>query len=621
MDTAIDETKGRSARMYYRHSGLNKSTGGKYVEFNKKSISPCLSVLVISLLANLFFVSIAFAYDIAEIEDLLSKPSNSIQDRSEQYSDVEYGQHDSLLASLPFSNNLAKLLPTTNVTSAYAYRGVVIVDNYAYVTSRDGGYLLVYKLDSIRKAPAYLGNVYQISFLPINGSATTIARKGNYLYVGGDRGISVINITNRQSPQLVRTLNHPAYRSLKVIGNYLIASDYQSAIFDVLNPSAPLYLNTFGDHTDATIYKTTLYAGEWLTSQGVRIYDVSDIYNIKELAFIPFTGDVLHVEVMNNRLFALASQDNTSTSFLYSFSLAKPVNPVILDILQLNDFGRAFGITTSFCVVGSFSASVVDITDPKAMNVIGTVNGLSGTVDGFPYDVSISGNLLLLAGQRYVLAARGKYTYPVDGIRYSSCPVDSGSVYNAANAATWYTMVWGGRYSGSAQTRCEGSGGHPGVDIIPRTATSKNIKAIGDAKVIERNFLSGYGNYIILEHTNDPKYGTFYSIYLHLSSIDSSVQEGKNVVGGQQIGIMGNTGGNWGVHLHFQIDKTWHPVKDKNGNTLYYKPYWTKYKSDTGTLRNYPAGDDSALSATELSDAFLRVQQNTINPIELIREW
>ncbi len=221
----------------------------------------------------------------------------------------------------------------------------------------------------------------------------------------------------------------------------------------------------------------------------------------------------------------------------------------------------------------------------------------------------------------YFNVVRRTRTYPVDGIRFSSCPVDGGSDFDTNNPASWYTMVWGGKYSGNAPTRCEGSGGHPGVDIVPRTGTAKNIIAIGDAKVIESRNGSGFGNYIILEHTKYPEYGTFYSIYGHLASIDSKVVKGKDVIAGQQIGIMGNTGGDWGVHLHFQIDRSLH-----NSGT-YYTPYWTQYTSDEGNLKAYPAGlkpdvsvDDSDLSLAELSDAFKMVQYNTINPIKLIDE-
>ena len=217
------------------------------------------------------------------------------------------------------------------------------------------------------------------------------------------------------------------------------------------------------------------------------------------------------------------------------------------------------------------------------------------------------------------------YSYPVDGIEYVTCPVDSGTAYDPNNPSTWYTMVWTGKYTGNAQDRCEGSGGHPGVDIVPRTQEAYNIKAIGDATVIERIYLNDWGNCIILEHNNDPTYGTFYSIYAHLASIDSSVQEGQPVKRGQKIGTMGCTGSACqGTHLHFQLDKYLFPVTNKKGDILYYKPYWptyTKYTKDwkNWSPKSYPA-NDSKLTIEELLEVSENVMFYTINPIWFIEQ-
>ena len=42
------------------------------------------------------------------------------------------------------TKTIAKLIPTN--ASASAYRGVIVFDNYAYITSRDGNFLLVFKI-------------------------------------------------------------------------------------------------------------------------------------------------------------------------------------------------------------------------------------------------------------------------------------------------------------------------------------------------------------------------------------------------------------------------------------------------------------------------------------------
>ena len=80
-----------------------------------------------------------------------------------------------------------------------------------------------------------------------------------------------------------------------------------------------------------------------------------------------------------------------------------------------------------------------------------------------------------------------------------------------------HTLWYGSKYSGSSNNRCEGSGGHPGVDIRGVSQLSKIVRSIGKGTVIEKNYSSGFGNYLIIQH-DDRDYGKFYSVYGHLKS-------------------------------------------------------------------------------------------------------
>jgi murein DD-endopeptidase MepM/ murein hydrolase activator NlpD len=213
-----------------------------------------------------------------------------------------------------------------------------------------------------------------------------------------------------------------------------------------------------------------------------------------------------------------------------------------------------------------------------------------------------------------------QYSYPVEGISYSSCPVDSGTNFDPDNPATWFTMVWTGRYSGNADSRCEGTGGHPGVDIVPRTEAAYQIRAMASGTVIEKNFLSGYGNYVIIEHKDLPVYGTVYSLYMHLASVDAAIEEGNSVEARQQIGLMGATGGRYGVHLHFQIDIALNPVRNKKGIVQYYKPFWPQYTSGRNHA-DYPTDQakESRLTDVQLKEAADNVRANTLNPVLVVK--
>lgn len=91
---------------------------------------------------------------------------------------------------------------------------------------------------------------------------------------------------------------------------------------------------------------------------------------------------------------------------------------------------------------------------------------------------------------------------------------------------------------------------HKGVDII---SESLNIICVADGTVVDcatgKN--SGIGNYVAIQHE-----GGWVSLYYHLASYD--VEIGDSVKKGQKIAIMGNTGGNYGVHLHFMTCDNWY---------------------------------------------------------------
>lgn len=106
---------------------------------------------------------------------------------------------------------------------------------------------------------------------------------------------------------------------------------------------------------------------------------------------------------------------------------------------------------------------------------------------------------------------------------------------------------------------------HKGVDII---SSSLNILAVADGTVVDcatgRN--SGVGNYVAIQHG-----GGWVSLYYHLASYD--VEIGDTVKKGQKFAIMGNTGGNYGVHLHFMTCDNWYGGIWATQNTHHTPPH------------------------------------------------
>lgn len=91
---------------------------------------------------------------------------------------------------------------------------------------------------------------------------------------------------------------------------------------------------------------------------------------------------------------------------------------------------------------------------------------------------------------------------------------------------------------------------HQGVDLASKTPGLKvPVYASASGKVSCAKVVGSYGNSVRIVHTIQGK--TYETNYAHLDKM--LVRYGDDVKQGQQIGIMGNTGGSFGVHLHFEI--------------------------------------------------------------------
>ena len=85
---------------------------------------------------------------------------------------------------------------------------------------------------------------------------------------------------------------------------------------------------------------------------------------------------------------------------------------------------------------------------------------------------------------------------------------------------------------------------HTGVDL--KINMGDTIRAAFDGRVRIKNFeRRGYGNYIVLRHTNDLE-----TVYGHLSAF--LVEPDQYVKAGTPIALGGNTGRSTGPHLHFE---------------------------------------------------------------------
>ncbi len=143
---------------------------------------------------------------------------------------------------------------------------------------------------------------------------------------------------------------------------------------------------------------------------------------------------------------------------------------------------------------------------------------------------------------------------------------------------------------------------HQGVDLASPIAGLKvPIYASASGEVVWSAPLSTYGNSVRVLHKIDGK--TFETNYAHLDRI--MVNKGQVVKQGQQIGVMGNTGGSFGVHLHFEIhDGRYAPSQPNAVNPM-------KYITLLNSIQEN--GDELTMSQyNELKEMIINLQKENV---------
>lgn len=139
---------------------------------------------------------------------------------------------------------------------------------------------------------------------------------------------------------------------------------------------------------------------------------------------------------------------------------------------------------------------------------------------------------------------------------------------------------------------------HKGVDL--KLNIGDTVRAAFDGRVRIRNFeRAGYGNYLVLRHTNDLE-----TVYGHLSVF--IVEEGQYVKAGDPIGLGGNTGRSTGPHLHFETRYMGYAINpcaifDFANQTTHTDTY-TFDKRTYQKARNYDPSANSAYARQYLKD-------------------
>jgi lipoprotein NlpD len=138
-----------------------------------------------------------------------------------------------------------------------------------------------------------------------------------------------------------------------------------------------------------------------------------------------------------------------------------------------------------------------------------------------------------------ILTIPGGYSYASLGPSEDA----RGSLWNVPRASRQFAWpVWSGTVTSGFGMRHGAM--HDGIDIAAPVGTP--VHAAGSGVVIYVGRLHGYGNTVIIRHSDD-----YVTVYAHDEA--NLVREGQRVGRGQQIAEIGTSGRTTGPNLHFEV--------------------------------------------------------------------
>lgn len=127
-------------------------------------------------------------------------------------------------------------------------------------------------------------------------------------------------------------------------------------------------------------------------------------------------------------------------------------------------------------------------------------------------------------------------------VKKSNAGINFWKKSNHATGTIQRNMCYGWRSTGDF---------HAGYDIGSGGNTGYKVYAVSSGEVTRIEWLGSAGFVVVIKHSED----NYHAMYMHLVANSNVVKIGDKVKAGQHIATMGNTGGNYATHLHFELSK------------------------------------------------------------------
>lgn len=204
----------------------------------------------------------------------------------------------------------------TDADENQVYKDIAVDNSYAYCLGSDG---LDNGLEILNISNP--SNITLTSFTIVDELLNCLFKNGDYIYLGGENGVSVINASNPLSPSYLKSVASSSFNTDEVLDitgkeNYIyLAQSSKISVLNITNPSSITLekaITTTNEVKDLWVDSNTLFA---MTGSGLKIYDIENGSNPSLISTYPIytqsplqvctQGDLAILSVLENQIYVL----------------------------------------------------------------------------------------------------------------------------------------------------------------------------------------------------------------------------------------------------------------------------------------------------------------------------
>jgi hypothetical protein len=275
---------------------------------------------------------------------------------------------------------------TVGETELEDAQGVALLGDYAYVSGKDG--LSVIDISN-PESPHVEANV------PTGGDGYAVTVSENYAYIAdGSGGLNIFNISDPLSPAFTGSVMTPGSAlDVTVSGDYVYVSCGSEGVY-IVNDSDPLkpkitgFVNTPGSSQGVVVSGDYAYVAD--DSGGLQIIDINNVSIPQSEISLDTPGDIEAVTVSDNYVFAADGH-----SGIQVINISEPLNPQIAGSGNVPGYAKGIALSGNYVYVASgySGLQVADISDPANPEL--KPNGVN--TQGYAEAVAVSGNYAYVA--------------------------------------------------------------------------------------------------------------------------------------------------------------------------------------------------------------------------------